>query len=78
MSMQVLRELASTGRPWVAERAMYAMQITEAVHAGDITVDEYQELMQDLVRMDRLDAEADDMEMKAALVSAVYVVANLV
>jgi hypothetical protein len=38
---------------------------------------EYRELMQDLVRMDRLDVEADDMAMKAALVNAVYVVANL-
>lgn len=77
MSMQALKELAGCGRPWAAERAMYAIQITEAVHAGDISLDEYRELMQDLVRMDRLDAEADDMAVKAALVQAVYVVGQI-
>jgi polyhydroxyalkanoate synthesis regulator phasin len=77
MSMQALKELAGCGRPWVAERAIYAIQITEAVHAGEISSDEYRELMQDLVRIDRLDAEADDMAMKAALVQAVYVVGQL-
>ena len=75
--MEVLKELAATGQPWVAERAIYAIQITEAAHAGEIGPDEYRELMQDLVRMDRLDAEADDIAMKTALVNAVYVVAQL-
>jgi hypothetical protein len=77
MSMDILKEIAGSGKAWAAERAIYAIQITEAAHAGDISMGEYRELMQDLVRMDRLDAEADDMAMKAALVSAVYVVANL-
>jgi hypothetical protein len=33
--------------------------------------------MRDLVRMDRLDSEADDIELKTALVTAVYAVAQL-
>jgi hypothetical protein len=33
--------------------------------------------MRDLVRMDRLDAEADDLELKTALVTAVYAVAQI-
>jgi len=34
--------------------------------------------MQDLVRMDALDAEAQDIELKTALVTAVYAVAKVV
>ena len=75
--IDTLRELTQCGRPWAAERAMYALQITEAVHAGELGIDEYQELMRDLVRMDRLEEEADDMATKAALVQAIYVVGQL-
>ena len=75
--IEQLRALTQCGKPWAAERAMYAIQITEAVHAGEIGPDEYQELMRDLVRMDRLEAEADDMTIKTALVQAIYVVGQL-
>ena len=75
--IEQLREIAGCGRPWAAERAMYALQITEAVHAGEIGVEEYQELMRDLIRMDTLEAEADDMAIKTALVQAIYVVGQL-
>lgn len=78
MSQQQLKEIAKCGRAWAAERAVYALEITEAVNAGDISVDEYQELMRDLVRGDVLDAEADDMLTRAALVSAIQVVGHLV
>ena len=75
--IEQLRELTQCGRPWAAERAMYALQITEAVHAGEIGASEYQELMRDLIRMDTLEAEADDMAIKTALVQAIYVVGQL-
>ena len=75
--IEQLRELTQCGRPWAAERAMYALQITEAVHAGEIGLEEYQELMRDLIRMDTLEAEADDMAIKTALVQAIYVVGQL-
>jgi hypothetical protein len=39
--------------------------------------DEGQELMKDLVSTDKLNAESDDMQMKAALIAAVYLAANL-
>lgn len=78
MSTQQLKEIAANGPPWAAERAEYAIEITAAVHAGAIDIGEYQELMRDLVRGDVLDQEADDMETRAALVQAVYIVGNLV
>ena len=75
--IEQLRALTQCGKPWAAERAMYAIQITEAAHAGEIGVSEYQELMKDLIRMDKLDAEADDIAVKTALVQAIYVVGQL-
>jgi hypothetical protein len=72
-----LRAIAGCGRPWAAERAQFALMITEQYTTGGITESEYQELMRDLVRMDKLDAEADDLELKTALFTAVYAVAQL-
>ena len=72
-----LRAIAECGRPWAAERANFAVMITEQYQGGGLDTGEYQELMRDLVRMDRLDAEADDLELKTALITAVYAVAQL-
>jgi hypothetical protein len=72
-----LRAIAGCGRAWAADRASFMLQITEQYNAGGITRPEYEELCRDLVRMDRLDEEADDIELKTALVNAVYIVAQL-
>ena len=74
---QQQQEIALSNEPWAAQRAQYALQICEAVNKGEMTADEGQELLRDLVRMDRLDSESSDMRLKAALVSAVYIAANL-
>lgn len=70
--MQELRALIGCGRPWAEERAVMALQLNEAFSAGQISADEYKELLQDLVRTDKLDNEADDMAVKAMLVTGVY------
>ena len=72
-----LSAIAGCGRAWAAERATFAVMITEQYQGGGLDQGEYQELMRDLVRMDRLDSEADDLELKTALVTAVYAVAQL-
>jgi hypothetical protein len=72
-----LRAIAGCGRPWAAERADFAIMITEQYQGGGLDESEYQELMRDLVRMDRLNSEADDLELKTALFTAVYAVAKL-
>jgi hypothetical protein len=77
MSVDTLRAIAGCGRTWAAERANFAVMITEQFQGGGLDAGEYQELMRDLVRMDRLDAEADDLELKTALVTAVYAVAQI-
>jgi len=77
MSVETLQQIAQSGQPWAAQRAQYALEMTAAVNRGELTASEYQELMRDLVRMDRLDEEASDIELKTMLVMAVYGVAQL-
>ena len=79
MSLQTLYEIAGRDdHPWAATRAAMVIAITEQLQAGNISNDEARELMLDLVRMDQLDAEADDIELKTALVQAVFVVSKMV
>jgi hypothetical protein len=72
-----LQQLAACGRPWAEQRAQTALQIAEAYYRREISDSEYQELMADLVRADRLDAEADDLDIKSALVSAVMIASKV-
>jgi hypothetical protein len=76
--MQELRALIGCGRPWAEERAQMALQLAEAYSTGQISTDEYKELLQDLVRTDTLDNEADDMAVKAMLVTGVYALLQVV
>jgi hypothetical protein len=55
-----------------------ALQLSEAYSTGQISPDEYKELLQDLVRTDALDSEADDMAVKAMLVTGVYALLQVV
>ena len=71
-----LQQLAACGRPWAEQRAQTALQIAEAYARREISTSEYKELMEDLVRADRLDEEADDLDVKSALVSAVMIASN--
>jgi hypothetical protein len=70
--MKELQALISCGRPWAEQRAQTALQLSEVYSTGQISLDEYKELLQDLIRTDMLDSEADDMAVKAMLVTGVY------
>lgn len=74
--MEQLQALAQCGRPWAAARAQMALEIRSQFDAGQISADEAQELMLDLVRTDRLDEEADDLDTKNMLVSCVMIAAK--
>ena len=74
MSLATLYEIAGSDKGWAAQRAAMVIAITEQYQGGGLDAGEYQELLEDLVRMDALDAEADDIVLKTALVSAVYAV----
>ncbi len=77
MSIDRLSQLASSPDPAISARAQYVLQLTQAVNTQQITAGEYQELCRDVTRMDVLDRECADLELKTALVMAVYAVAQL-
>jgi hypothetical protein len=72
-----LRELARSGPPWAQQRAQQALEFMDALSRQDITESEYQELMQDLIRSDILNAQADDAEVKNLLISCIMIGARL-
>lgn len=75
--IEQLQWLSTCGRPWAEQRAKFALEITEALQQGGISESEYQALMADLINSDRLNAEADDMDVKNMLVSCVMIGAKL-
>lgn len=77
MSENTLRHIADSGPSWASERAQTALLIAQAFGKGQLEEDEFKELMADLVRADKLDEEADDLETKTMLVTAVYAVAQI-
>lgn len=72
-----LQWLVACGRPWAAQRAQMALDITHALEQGELSPDEYQALMKDLIMSDRLNSEADDLEVKNLLVSCIMIGAKL-
>ena len=75
--IEQLQQLTQCGRPWAAKRAAIALQICEARQQLQIDENEFKELMLDLVRTDKLDSEADDINLKTMLVSAIYAIAQV-
>jgi len=72
-----LEQITASGRPWAVERATMALAIMSQYEGGGLELAEYQELMQDLVRSDLLNAQADDQDLKNLLVSCVMIGAKL-
>ena len=73
-----LGDLVNSGKPWAAKRAQMALEIQEQLNAGNLSPDEAAELLEDLIRTDALEKEADDIETKAMLVSAITTIAKFV
>ena len=69
--MSALAELMNSGNQWAAERAQYALQVHEAVGAGQLSPSEAKEILQDLISTDRLEEAAADQQARAALVFGV-------
>jgi len=69
-----LQQLARCGRPWAESRAQMAIAITEQYQGGGLSQSEYQELVRDLVSADLLNKQADDIDLKNMLVSAVMAI----
>ena len=69
--MSALAELMNSGNTWAAERAQYALQVHQAVGAGQLSPSEAKEILQDLISTDKLEEAAADQQARAALVNGV-------
>jgi polyhydroxyalkanoate synthesis regulator phasin len=74
---QVLMEVMQSGQPWAAERAQYALQVHEAVGAGQLSPSEAKEILADLISTDKLQEAAADQQAVAALVFGVQQLISL-
>ena len=75
--MSALAELMNSGNTWAAERAQYALQVHEAVGAGQLSASEAKEILQDLISTDKLEEAAADQQARAALVFGVQQLISL-
>lgn len=66
-----LKSLVGCGKSWADERAQIALDLADQHAKGEISSDEFKELLQDLIRTDILEGESDDMAIKTALVGAI-------
>ena len=69
--MSALAELMNSGNQWAAERAQYALEVHEAVGAGQLSPSEAKEILQDLISTEKLEEAAADQQARAALVFGV-------
>jgi polyhydroxyalkanoate synthesis regulator phasin len=70
--MEDLYKLIETGDEWAQHHASIALGIADSYAKGEITSEEYQELLQDMARSIEIDEEASDLELKTMVVSALY------
>ena len=75
---EVLVELTNCGKPWAERRATQALEIAEQFDGGGLDEWEYQEIMQRIIDDKLLDAEANDLDTKALLITAVHQVSGIV
>lgn len=71
INMEELNKLLSSDNDWVKQRATLAVEFTEQYKNKEMDKDEYEELMQDLIRTDVVMKNATSMEAKAKLQSVI-------
>ena len=64
----ILHDVINAGQSWATERATIALQVQDALQQGTMSPDEASEILRDLVATEKLDSEATDMQLRAALV----------
>ena len=69
--MNELQQLSGCNLPWAAQRAQYALQLANAVQNNQVSKSEASALLNDLIRTDALNSEANDDQARAMLVFGV-------
>jgi len=75
---EVLEGLSESDKTWASSRAKSALALSEQYEGGGLDEWEYQELMLKLIEDSKLDREADDLETKSLLISAVHQVSGFI
>jgi len=75
--MEQLKELL-TSSDWAAKRAQLAIKITEEYNSGQMSVEEYKELLNDLKNTDKLNLQAEELEIKIKLESAINTILKFI
>ena len=76
--LEVLRDLSNHEKKWVSQRAQMALALAEQYEGGWLEDSEYMELMNRVVEDSKLDREADDLETKAMLITAVHEASGII
>ena len=69
--MDQLDTIINSDKWWAKQRAEVAKAIHQQYRKGNLTDSEYKELLEDLIRTDRLNQDADDVELRSNLVSSI-------
>ncbi len=73
----MLEDLHNSGRPWAVERAQMLESYVSAFQSGQISREEYAELLTDLSRMDIIESDVNDIVLKSKLITALETAAKL-
>jgi len=74
----LLEQLAEAKEPWARTRAETALAVLEQYDGGGLEDMELQDIMTRIIDSKELDREADDLETKALLITAVLGAAELI
>lgn len=77
MSVEQLQFIAETDQQ-LGEFALQALEFRAMADRGEISEEEMAELLVDLARSEALESAASDLDTKTALVTAIFVVAQVV
>jgi polyhydroxyalkanoate synthesis regulator phasin len=69
--LEDLQKLLNCGKPWAVKRASIAKDLIDQYKSGELAEDEYKELIGDLIATDKLNAEADDLNVKSMLIGCI-------
>lgn len=73
-----IKNLLNCGDANVEEQAQIIIELTDSKNNGDITEEEYKELLQDIANLNEIEDLASDMKLKATLVTAIHGILQLV
>ena len=77
-AIEDLKALMYDGPDWAKERAGIVLDLHSQHEAGDISDDEFAELLEDLIRTDQLDEASDNLDMKNNFVTSVMALKNII